>query len=178
MHDIRVVPTTDDYVAGFNRCVGIVARERRYIGLVEAPPIEASRAFFQSVLDGRGAHFVAVSAAADVVGWCDIVRYTLEGFQHCGRLGMGLVPEVRGQGVGTRLASATIDHARAQGIERVELEVFAANTRAIALYERLGFGHEGVRRRARKLDGAYEDNVLMALVFGAPTHRVGSEPGA
>jgi RimJ/RimL family protein N-acetyltransferase len=100
----------------------------------------------------------------EVVGWCDIVRFGLEGFQHSGRLGMGLLAHVRGQGVGRRLAEATIDAAKARGIERIELEVFASNVRAIRLYERLGFAHEGVRLRARKLDGAYDDNVLMALV--------------
>ena len=52
-----------------------------------------------------------------------------------------------------------------EDIRIVELGVFAGNTRAIQLYEQLGFAHEGVRRRARKLDGMYEDNVMMALVF-------------
>jgi RimJ/RimL family protein N-acetyltransferase len=164
MDAIRIVETTDAHVEGFHRCVGEVARERRYIGLVDAPPLEASRAFFQSVIAGGGAHFVAMDVGDEVVGWCDIVRFGLEGFQHSGRLGMGLLAHVRGQGVGRRLAEATIDAAKARGIERIELEVFASNVRAIRLYERLGFAHEGVRLRARKLDGAYDDNVLMALV--------------
>jgi len=164
MSEIQVVPTTDHHVAGFNHCVGVVARERRYIGFVDAPPLSASEAFVRSVIDGRGAHFVAIDAAGNVVGWCDIARYPLEGFRHCGRLGMGLLPHVRGRGLGKRLATATIDAARAEGIERIELEVFATNAPAIALYERLGFVREGVRRRRRKLDGACEDEVLMALV--------------
>jgi RimJ/RimL family protein N-acetyltransferase len=164
MNGIRIVETTDAHVEGFHRCVGVVARERRYIGLVDSPPLAASRSFFQSVIAGGGAHYVAVAGEDDVVGWCDIVRFELEGFRHVGRLGMGLLPHVRGHGVGQRLAQATIDAARRQGIERIELEVFASNTRAIRLYERLGFMHEGVRVRARKLDGEYDDNVLMALV--------------
>ena len=164
MDTIRIVETTDAHIEGFHRCVGIVARERRFIGLVDPPPLEASRSFFHSVLAGGGAHFVAVDDAGDVVGWCDIVRYELEGFRHTGRLGMGLLAHVRGQGVGRRLAQTTIDAARSRGVERVELEVFATNARAIRLSERLGFAHEGVRRRARKLDGGYDDNVLMALV--------------
>jgi len=117
------------------------------------------------VRDAGGAHFVALDVTNEVVGWCDIARAPFEGFRHSGRLGMGLLPHVRGKGLGRRLAQATIDAVRARGVERIELEVFASNTRAIRLYERLGFVHEGVRRRARKLDGAYEDNVLMALVF-------------
>jgi RimJ/RimL family protein N-acetyltransferase len=163
--DIRIVELADEQIEGFHRCVGIVARERRYIGLVDAPPIESSRAFVRSVRDAGGAHFVALDVTNEVVGWCDIARAPFEGFRHSGRLGMGLLPHVRGKGLGRRLAQATIDAVRARGVERIELEVFASNTRAIRLYERLGFVHEGVRRRARKLDGAYEDNVLMALVF-------------
>jgi RimJ/RimL family protein N-acetyltransferase len=164
MNEIRILETTDAHVEGFHRCVGIVARERRYIGLVEAPPLEASRSFFHSVVAGGGAHFVAIDDVDDVVGWCDIVRFGLEGFRHTGRLGMGLLPHVRGHGVGRRLAQMTIDDARRRGVERIELEVFASNVRAIRLYEHLGFAHEGVRLRARKLDGEYDDNVLMALV--------------
>ena len=78
---------------------------------------------------------------------------------------MGLLPHVQGRGLGRRLAEVTVDAARARGVERVELEVFASNTRAIRLYERLGFVHEGVRCRARYIDGAYDDNVMMALIF-------------
>jgi ribosomal protein S18 acetylase RimI-like enzyme len=75
-----------------------------------------------------------------------------------------VLPAVRGRGVGRRLAEAAIAAAKAQGAERIELEVFASNTRAITLYETLGFVREGVRRRARKLDGEYDDVVLMALM--------------
>jgi RimJ/RimL family protein N-acetyltransferase len=50
------------------------------------------------------------------------------------------------------------------GIERIELEVLASNTAAIRLYEKVGFVHEGVKRRARHLDGAWDDNVMMALL--------------
>ena len=165
MTDFRIVEITDDLVTGFHDCVGVVARERRYIGLVDSPPIESTRAFVQSVRDAGGAQFVALDAAGEVVGWCDIARPMLEGFRHCGRLGMGVLPHVRGQGLGRMLADAAIAASRARGVERVELEVFAHNTRAIRLYERLGFVHEGVRVRARKLDGRYDDNVMRALVF-------------
>ena len=165
MDDITIVETTEQHIDGFHRCVGLIARERKYIGLVDSPPIESTRAFVRSVIEGNGAHLVAVDAEGEVVGWCDIARPPLEGFRHCGRLGMGLLPHAQGRGLGRRLAEATIDAARARGVERVELEVFASNTRAIRLYERLGFVHEGVRRRARYIDGAYDDNVMMALIF-------------
>ena len=49
-------------------------------------------------------------------------------------------------------------------MERVELEVLASNLPAISVYEKLGFQRKGVKRRARKLDGVYDDNVIMALL--------------
>ena len=48
------------------------------------------------------------------------------------------------------------------GIERVELTVYVSNKRAIRLYESVGFVREGVKRKGRKLDGVYEDVLMMA----------------
>lgn len=143
----------------------MVARERRYIGMLEGPPVDAWRGFVRETREDGGVVLVAVDAAGTVVGWCDVQRRGREGFRHVGRLGIGMVPEVRGRGLGRRLISQAVQAAREQGMERIELEVFASNTRAIALYESAGFVHEGRKRRVRKLDGRYDDDILMALVF-------------
>ena len=163
--DIRIVPTTEAHVEGLQRCVDAVARERRWIGFLEGPPLAQTHAFVDTILRGAGVQFVAVNDADEVVGWCDVLRLDQETFRHGWRLGMGVLPEVRGRGVGRRLAEAAIAAARERGAERIELEVFASNVRAIALYEKLGFVREGVKRRARKLDGEYDDVVLMALLW-------------
>jgi ribosomal protein S18 acetylase RimI-like enzyme len=173
MNEIHIVPTGAEHVEGFNRCVGAVGRERRYIGLLDAPPMEASRAFVAKVIEDGGVHLVAVDAAGAVVGWCDVERRTTEGFRHVGRLGIGMLPEVRGRGLGRRLMQAALAAARERGMERIELEVFASNARAIALYEGLGFVREGFKRRVRKLDGRYDDDVLMALLFDEEPDHVG-----
>ena len=166
MDNIRIVPTTEAHVEGLQRCVDTVARERRWLGFVEGPPLVQTRAFVGMILGGAGVQFVALNDADEVVGWCDILRLDQESFRHGWRLGMGLLPAVRGQGVGRRLAEAAIAAAKERGAERIELEVFASNKAAIALYERLGFVREGVKRRARKLDGEYDDIVQMALLSG------------
>jgi RimJ/RimL family protein N-acetyltransferase len=161
---VRILPTELSHVPGFNAAVDAVARERRYIALLEGPPISGSETFVRSILSGAGAQVVAVDDQQHVVGWCDIVRMRLEGFHHRGHLGMGLLPPYRGRGLGRELAVATIERAKRMGMERIELEVFASNTLAIRLYERLGFIHEGVKRRARLVDGKYDDCVQMALL--------------
>lgn len=165
MEEIRIVPAGDEHVEGFARALDIVARERRWIGMLEGPEVEMWRGFVREMHDTGGIVLVAVDASGAVVGWCDVQRRRQEGFRHVGRLGIGMVPEVRGRGLGRRLMTEAVRIAREKGLERVELEVFASNARAIALYESVGFVHEGRKRRVRKLDGVYDDDVMMAMVF-------------
>jgi ribosomal protein S18 acetylase RimI-like enzyme len=171
VEDIHIVPTAVKYADSFNTAVDTVARERKYIGFVEGPPLESTRAFMQRLADGAGIQMLAVTPADTVVGWCDIIRNPHEGFRHVGRLGMGLLPGYRGRGLGRQLAVHAITAARAIGLERIELEVFASNLAAISLYRKLGFVTEGIKRRARKLGGEYDDNVVMALLAEVATEN-------
>ena len=53
--------------------------------------------------------------------------------------GMGVVPEAQGTGIGRALLNAVIDQARAGGDTMLVLEAFEENTRAVRLYESVGF---------------------------------------
>ena len=52
---------------------------------------------------------------------------------------VAVIPEYRGQGVGTKLLSLARSHARKLGLRELSLNTFEQNTRATALYERFGF---------------------------------------
>jgi len=54
---------------------------------------------------------------------------------------MYFLPEVRGLGIARSLALQAMDYAREQGFKRCYLETTASLTRAIRLYEHLGFQH-------------------------------------
>ena len=47
---------------------------------------------------------------------------------------------------------------------RIELDVYADNHPAIALYKKFRFVREGVRRDAIAIDGRYCDSILFAIV--------------
>jgi L-amino acid N-acyltransferase YncA len=149
-------------VEGFNVCVGAVAAERKYIGHVEAPLLEDSRKWMQSVLDA-GYPFVVASAGATIVGWCDVGPRDREGFRHTAELGMGLRADARGHGLGPRMLERAIELSRKCGIEKLELRCYASNVTALRLYEKSGFVVEGTRVRGRKLDGVYDDVVLLGM---------------
>ena len=139
-----------------------MARERIYLAGVKARSIESTREFVKGNIENNYPQYIAVEGKR-VVGWCDIIPMKGIDFSHCGGMGMGVHKDYRRQGLGTLLLESTIDAAKAYGIERVELEVYTSNTPAIRLYEKLGFMHEGVKEKARKLDGIYYDIKVMAL---------------
>jgi RimJ/RimL family protein N-acetyltransferase len=143
------------------RCLDVVARERAYIGFLEAPSLDESRSFWSSMIEKDHPFVLAVDSGA-VVGWCDVVPVPRPIFSHVGTLGMGLLPAYRGQGIGARLMTAALDASRICGLERVELGVFADNERARRLYAKMGFVVEGVRSKRAKIDGRYRDEILMA----------------
>jgi ribosomal protein S18 acetylase RimI-like enzyme len=142
--------------------VNSVAREKWWLATVDGFTPEQTRSFLKFVADHSLSQVVAV-AGGPIVGWCDVVPRGPRGFEHVGALGMGVRREWRGQGVGRRLLDQCLAAARSAGLEKIELEVFTDNAGAIHLYESLGFVREGVKSRARKLEGRYQDVLLMAL---------------
>lgn len=159
--------TSLERAESYNRAVDGVARERHYLATVEGFPLESSRNYVGWMAKAGLAQYFLVDEER-VVGWCDITPRSIPEFAHTGVLGMGLLPEYRGRGWGKRLLQTALDHARRLGLERVELTVFGSNQAAIALYATMGFAIEGRRVRARKVDGVYDDEVLMALFLGSP----------
>ncbi|MBB3963221.1 GNAT family N-acetyltransferase [Rhizobium metallidurans] len=164
MSEIIIEPIADRHIESFHHALDTVARERRYLTFLEAPPLESTRDFVRDMIAHGHSQFVATTKGA-VVGWCDIRRHSQPVHAHGGALGMGILPSFRGQGLGERLIRVTIDDALAKGLVRIELSVHADNARAIRLYERVGFAREGIGRQAVRIDGRFLDVIAMAFVL-------------
>ena len=164
MNAVEIVPITQGHIESFHRTLDSVARERRYLAFLEGPPLENTRTFVIDNIKRGHPQFVAVSAG-EVVGWCDVTPKERPIYAHGGVLGIGLLPQFRGQGIGTNLIRSTLAATRTIGLHRVELTVRENNTRAIELYKKVGFVVEGFQRDAVQIDGLYENIVCMALLF-------------
>ena len=167
-------PFTLADLASFHRTLDAVARERRHLALLEAPPIADAERYLCTALEQGAIRFVAEDDGR-VVGWCDITPRRQPGSSHIGHLGMGLLHEYRRQGIGYRILDAAVREAFGKGLTRIDLEVFSSNQAAIALYLRYGFNIEGRRRKARHVDGIWDDIILMALepdVVPAPNNPI------
>ncbi len=89
--------------------------------------------------------------------------------RHVMVLGISVLPEAQGQGMGTALMQALCDWSDRWGqVLRLELTVFADNPRAIALYQRCGFVQEGLHIGYALRDGQYVDSLSMARLHPNP----------
>jgi ribosomal protein S18 acetylase RimI-like enzyme len=87
--------------------------------------------------------------------------------RHIGQIvGMMVLAEARGQGVGRRLLADCIALARrTPGMELLTLSVTSTNRTAVELYARAGFTRYGTLVHAIKLGGQYHDKDLMVLTL-------------
>ena len=160
----QIVPIAEEHIPGFRAAVDVVARERKYLAFLEAPPLEDVTRFVRDNIEHGSPQFVVLSAAT-VVGWCDVIpNRTRVIYSHCGSLGIGLLPEFRGKGIGRQLMQRAIEAAFVFGLTRIELAVRERNANAIALYKSLGFEVEGLHRNAVCIGGQYENLYSMALL--------------
>jgi RimJ/RimL family protein N-acetyltransferase len=73
----------------------------------------------------------------------------------------------RGRGAGTAATREMLRHAFEDlNLHRVYLSVLEDNREAVALYEKMGFTHEGRSRQAVYKDGRYRDMLQMAILAG------------
>jgi len=69
------------------------------------------------------------------------------------------------QGLGTLTMNLLLRHGfNTLNLNRIALEVYENNLRAVRAYEKVGFVHEGRRRKAMYSDGKYIDIIQMSIL--------------
>ena len=87
-------------------------------------------------------------------------------YRHRAVMGISVRKEYWGCGLGSYLIQLAIDQTRSNGFEQLELGVYSDNSRAIHLYEKVGFESYGIQPRAFKLkDGTYRDEIIMVKML-------------
>lgn len=150
-----------DYKA-FNYAVNSICDEIIYVSTIEGFGLSHTKKYLENIVENKYPHLVAIDNDK-LTGWCGVVPESRAGFRHVGILGLGVIKQYRGKGIGKELLTSCLKLTKSTEIEKIELEVFSDNDIALKLYASIGFKQEGLKVRARKLNHRYQDIITMAM---------------
>jgi len=122
--------------------------------------------WFQADLKSEKSQLFAVRTKADqqFIGISAISNLNM--FAHHAEIGINLAhPDYRGKGYGSEIMLLTMRYGFEQfNLNRIHLKVMGFNSRAIRLYEKLGFQYEVREREVFAHDGQYFDQICMGML--------------
>ncbi|RQG97926.1 GNAT family N-acetyltransferase [Natrarchaeobius chitinivorans] len=142
---IRDVTETESYVVAET-----VAEQLLYEDSVSRHTTVESRVFFVATMEGS------------VIGWTHLDLPHTAKLQDTAQLTVGVRPDYRNAGIGSRLLTRGLEWAEANGYRKVYNSVPAINDTALSFLESHGWHTEGIRKNHYTIDGDHVDEVLMA----------------
>ncbi len=168
--DIRFREALPNDAAGLIDYVNALANEPEiYLELSPGEfnlSIEQERQVLAEYAEAENSIFLIAEAGETFAGNINLRGGQRQANHHVATLGMAVVREWRGMGLGSLLLQHGLVWARVnQIVKRLELNVFVENVAAVRLYQKYGFEIEGVRRKALYRHGRFHDDYLMALLL-------------
>ena len=95
----------------------------------------------------------------------DALLWQIDPHNRGGHIGLAILPEARGRGVGLDVTEVLCRYAfRTLGLHRLQIETGADNVPMIALASRAGFAVEGTLRKAAWVLGRFVDQIVLGLL--------------
>lgn len=157
-------PTEDD-AAALLEYLRITAEETDF--LLRYPEectmtLEQEEAYLRRSLQDPNTVMILCEVNGKIAGNCNLARHNKLKTRHRASIGIALMSEFWGLGIGTAMFEEMIRIGKELGIEQLELEVFEDNHRAMALYKKMGFQIAAEHPRAiKRKDGTYVNEYLM-----------------
>ncbi len=160
----EIRPSRPEDAAGYAH---VFAGPRAVWGTLQTPytPEEVWRARLSGQDPARHRGFVAL-VGDEIVANCNLRGAASPRRQHVWLLGMAVGAGWQGRGVGRALMRHLTELADSMAVPRLELDVYADNLPAVALYREFGFASEGVKRLEAWREGAFVDALVMARLRG------------
>jgi RimJ/RimL family protein N-acetyltransferase len=108
--------------------------------------------------------FLIAEVDGKVVASSEIDRRT--GYEgHVGVIGLAIKSGFRDLGIGTEMMMTLVKQAEKMGLKVLTLTAFASNSRAIHVYEKVGFVQTGRIPKKHFKDGKYIDEIIMTKLL-------------
>ncbi|KTR40389.1 hypothetical protein NS263_07960 [Curtobacterium oceanosedimentum] len=129
----------------------------------EEPVVEMLRSWSKSERSGDVGFSVVDRASGELVGHVTLFGAALP--VRAATLAVMIGSEHVGRGYGTDAVRLLTAYGfREMGLNRIEIQVHAFNDRARAVYRKVGYHEEGIRREAVFHDGRFHDEVIMSAL--------------
>ncbi|MFB6280472.1 MAG: N-acetyltransferase family protein [Haloferacaceae archaeon] len=175
------VGSVEEYVAGDLDYLIRPARQSDFEGLVDVirdatadEPYVVAETVAEQLLyeDAVARHntvksrvFFVATAEEEVIGWTHLDLPQVEQLRDTAQLTVGVRPEYRRHGIGSRLLERGVGWAEANGFRKVYNSVPAINEDAMVFLESHGWHTEGIRKDHYTIDDDPVDEVMMAYTF-------------
>ncbi|MHA1734662.1 MAG: GNAT family N-acetyltransferase [Promethearchaeota archaeon] len=161
---VVLAPLDESYIPAFLRWLNDPEITRNLL-IVRPLTQDEEREWYKSVQGKENEVFFAILLAETgrLIGNCSV---TVSWKNRVGKAGIVIgEKDAWDQGHGTEAMGLLVDYCFDElNLNRVELEVYAFNERAIRCYEKVGFVEEGRRRQATFTGGEYHDVVVMGIL--------------
>ena len=133
-------------------------------GFFCSQPSELSKENVKNTIEASNGIYFVAECNECIAGHAFLEILPLQSLKHIGQLNIAVHKGFQNRGIGTQLMDRIIEWAKeSESIEKIELNVRASNSPAVALYEKMGFLEEGCLKRRVKTKNGYIDDILMAL---------------
>lgn len=130
------------------------------------PTIEEEREFFKKFIEAENQIYLIGMIHDKIVSVADISASQRKRIRHIGTLGISTHKTYWGKGIGRYVMEYLLDWVRTnQDLSKIHLTVRTDNTRAIKLYQSLGFQIEGTQKNGLKASDGMYDVHLMGLIL-------------
>ncbi|WP_394120013.1 GNAT family N-acetyltransferase [Planococcus donghaensis] len=102
---------------------------------------------------------------SELTGYLFAVGEGVKRKRHSVYVALGIRQNERGKGRGTELFLALEEWAKENALHRIELTVLEHNKAAIALYEKMGFQVEGIKRDSIWINDSYANELYMSKLL-------------
>jgi len=115
----------------------------------------------ETLLASGNSTIFVVEDRNELVGYIALFGGRYRRIRHCAHIVIGILAEYRGKKLGTILFQIAEKWAADVELTRLELTVISDNKAALALYKKMGFEIEGLKKNSLFIDGKYVDEYYM-----------------
>jgi len=126
---------------------------------------EQQRENIRQIMNNKKSLLLVAEEEGELLGYLMAAGREIKRIAHMVHISIGILQSHAGKGIGTRLFTELESWAKENGIHRLELTVMENNEAGKALYRKMGFEIEGIKKHSLYVDGEYIDDIYMSKLI-------------